>query len=41
MTHIQKLSDRDNLIFDAIKMVLVNSKDENGKLLMMSSKDLQ
>lgn len=24
MTVIQKLSDRDNLIFDAIKMILIN-----------------
>lgn len=34
MTHIQKLSDRDSLIFDAIKMILVNEGE-------MSSKDLQ
>lgn len=31
MTVIQKLSDRDNLIFDAIKLVLVNEGELSPK----------
>lgn len=34
MTVIQKLSDRDNLIFEAIKMILVNEGN-------LTAKDLQ
>lgn len=34
MTVIQKLSDRENLIFEAIKIILVNEGD-------LSAKDLQ
>lgn len=33
MTYIQKLSDRDNLIFDAISLILVNMGNMNGKQL--------
>ena len=33
MTVIQKLSDRDSLIFEAIKMVLVNVGDVSAKEL--------
>lgn len=33
MTYIQKLSDRDNLIFDAISIILVNMGNMNGKQL--------
>lgn len=42
MTVIEKLSDRHGFIFEAIKMVLVNSgKDENGKPVMMSPQAIQ
>lgn len=33
MTVITKLSDRDNLIFDCIKVILVNKGNINGKQL--------
>jgi hypothetical protein len=33
MTVIQKLSDRDNLIFDAIKLILVNEGNVTAKQL--------
>jgi hypothetical protein len=40
MTVIEKLSDRHNFIFDALKMVMVNVR-ENDKPKMMSVQELQ
>lgn len=40
MTVIEKLSDRNNLIFEAIKLILVNCANHNDKK-GLSAKELQ
>lgn len=41
MTVIQKLSDRDSLIFEAIRMILTNVVNKDGEIGNISAKELQ